>query len=260
MKVVMIMSETSLWKPVFVNDLISQLPQDHSIDGIVITSFKPEKFSFAEYLRRYYNILGFRSMMIVGAWETMNKLLNAIDRKFNRPNLRSIEGVARKFRIPVFHTPDINTEDTIEWISQFEPDILFNSNHQIYGARLLALPKKYCVNRHSSILPGYRGVYPVFWYLLHDAGEVGVTVHTMEKKLDAGKIIVQKRVPIEEHDTMFSLYEKCFKLAVGMVIEAFDKIGSGNWEPVVSSAKPSYYSFPSKEVGKEFRKKGKRIF
>jgi methionyl-tRNA formyltransferase len=100
----------------------------------------------------------------------------------------------------------------------------------------------------------------LFWNLLYDEKEAGVSIHTMEKKIDAGRVVAQQSFPVEQNDTLFSLFDRCYNISVGLVIEALDKIDSGDWQPVQSGRTPSYFTFPTWKEGREFRKKGKKIY
>ncbi len=63
-------------------------------------------------------------------------------------------------------------------------------------------------NIHFSLLPKYKGCFTSVWPLLNDEKETGVTFHYIDFGIDTGKIVAQKKIPIEEDDTAFSLYQK----------------------------------------------------
>lgn len=260
MKIVIVMSETSMWKPGFIESLIKSLPREHTITAAALTGFGYETYGLFYYLSKYYNILGGRAFVNISLKNLVTLFQKKILRLAGKPERLSIAGVCRIYGIPVHHTRNINNQITIDWLKSFEPDIILSSGHQIFSGGLLSLPKKYCLNRHSSLLPGYRGIYPLFRNLLNDDKVAGVTIHTMEKEIDKGKIVAQKSFPIEPDDTLFSLFGKCYGLSVELVNEAVEKVGTDSWEPVQNNIAPSYYSFPTWEQGRQFRKKGKRIY
>jgi methionyl-tRNA formyltransferase len=259
MKIVLVMSETSMWKPAFINRLIRELPEQHEIVGAVLTNFGYDTYGFFGYLKRYFNILGLNAFVYVALRNFIYSILKQFKRIAGKPDCYSISGVCRQHNIPVHYTNDVNSFTTLSWIRALEPDITFSSGHQIFGEELLSIPKKGCINRHSSLLPAYRGIYPLFRNLLYDEKEAGVSIHTMEKKIDTGRVVSQQSFPIEPDDTLFSLFDKCYDISAALVIEALDKIDIGNWQSVQNGRTPSYYTFPTWKEGREFRKKGKRI-
>ena len=66
-------------------------------------------------------------------------------------------------------------------------------------AFLSLLPNR-CLNVHFSLLPRYRGAAPIQWALLNDEEETGVTTMIISEKLDAGPVLLQKKIAIGEED------------------------------------------------------------
>ena len=75
-------------------------------------------------------------------------------------------------------------------------------------------------NLHPSFLPRGRGSYPNVWAIL-ERGPAGATLHRIRPDdgdlvsvVDAGPIVVQRRVPVRAWDTGRSLYDRCEDAAV----------------------------------------------
>ena len=66
---------------------------------------------------------------------------------------------------------------------------------------LLATPRLGLINVHASLLPRYRGASPVHRAVIGGDAETGVTIMRVVKALDAGPMLAQVRVPIEDSDT-----------------------------------------------------------
>lgn len=64
--------------------------------------------------------------------------------------------------------------------------------------QLLDLPKRGCLNVHPSLLPKFRGPSPALSAILADERATGVTIMKMAEKMDAGPIVAQARVELEE--------------------------------------------------------------
>ncbi len=52
------------------------------------------------------------------------------------------------------------------------------------------------LNIHPSWLPAYRGPAPIFWQLRDGMREIGVTLHHMTSRIDAGDIVAQTNVSL----------------------------------------------------------------
>ena len=63
---------------------------------------------------------------------------------------------------------------------------------------MLDMPARGCLNVHPSLLPKFRGPSPAISAILADERSTGVTIMQMAEKMDAGPIIAQARVELEE--------------------------------------------------------------
>ena len=63
---------------------------------------------------------------------------------------------------------------------------------------ILDIPKYGCLNIHPSLLPKFRGPSPALTAILEDERSTGVSVMLMAEKMDAGPVISQARIELEE--------------------------------------------------------------
>jgi len=78
---------------------------------------------------------------------------------------------------------------------------------------ILALPRLGAWNMHGSLLPKYRGRAPVNWAVLHGEPRIGMTLHRMVKKADAGAVVDQEGVAIGPRDTAEQAFRKVLPCA-----------------------------------------------
>jgi len=71
--------------------------------------------------------------------------------------------------------------------------------------------KKPILNIHPSLLPKYKGLNTHKRALNNKEKYTGCTVHLVNKTLDSGKILIQKRVKIFNNDTQKSLERRVLK-------------------------------------------------
>ncbi len=98
---------------------------------------------------------------------------------------------------------------------------------QIAKEELLTLAPYGAVNIHASLLPYYRGAAPIHWAIINGERETGVTTMYMAKQLDAGDMILQKRIAIEETDDTGSLHCKLSQLGSELIVETVALIAQG---------------------------------
>lgn len=63
---------------------------------------------------------------------------------------------------------------------------------------LLALPRRGTLNVHPSLLPKFRGPSPVLSAILADERTTGVTIMQLTERMDAGPIVAQARIEVDE--------------------------------------------------------------
>ncbi|SVE35269.1 uncharacterized protein METZ01_LOCUS488123, partial [marine metagenome] len=78
------------------------------------------------------------------------------------------------------------------------PDLIISAGYDRKIPNIiLKIPKIGSFNFHPSLLPAYAGGNPWFWVIAKGEKYTGVTVHSMTTVYDAGDIILQKRIRIE---------------------------------------------------------------
>lgn len=98
---------------------------------------------------------------------------------------------------------------------------------QILPKEILKIPKLYSINLHPSLLPKYRGSAPVNRAIINGETETGISIIRMNERMDAGDIILQKKVKIEKEDTSEALTRRLSELGAVLLLDAL-KFIEGN--------------------------------
>jgi len=91
---------------------------------------------------------------------------------------------------------------------------------RILGDRFVDEYEGRILNIHPALLPSFAGAHGIKDALEHGVKVTGVTVHFVNKELDAGPVILQEKVSIGEDDTLESLEEKIHKVEHRLYPEA----------------------------------------
>lgn len=75
------------------------------------------------------------------------------------------------------------------------------------------------LNIHPSLLPRWRGADPVPWAILCGDRQTGVTVVTLSRQFDRGRIVAQEVVPIADTDTSGPLRTKLFTIGRDLLMD-----------------------------------------
>jgi len=121
----------------------------------------------------------------------------------------SVAETAVDHGLQVYAPENINHPIWVEKIRELKPDIIFSFYYRnMVGKKILDIPQYGCLNLHGSLLPRYRGRCPVNWAIINGERETGVTLHYMVEEPDAGDIVEQMSVAIDDTDTALDLHAK----------------------------------------------------
>lgn len=134
-----------------------------------------------------------------------------------------IKEVALKNNIEVYQPIKIKNE--FEYILSKKPDIIITCAYgQIIPNELIEVPKYKAINVHASLLPKLRGGAPIHHAIIDGYKETGITIMYMSPKMDAGDIISQGKINIEQTDNVGTLHDKLSKLGEELLLETLPLI------------------------------------
>jgi methionyl-tRNA formyltransferase len=135
---------------------------------------------------------------------------------------------AEQNNMPVAAIEDINSAEGIELVKKLTPDLLVViAFGQKISPEITGVSAKGAINIHGSLLPKYRGAAPINWAIINGETETGISIITLAQKMDAGKILAQTKIKINEDDTADIVRDALAKLAAPLLIETIDKIDAG---------------------------------
>ncbi|MCC5802720.1 methionyl-tRNA formyltransferase [Rossellomorea vietnamensis] len=144
-----------------------------------------------------------------------------------------VKVAAEKHGIPVYQPEKIKNEDELNQVLDLKPDLIVTAAFgQILPNALLEAPKHGCINVHASLLPELRGGAPIHYSILQGKEKTGITIMYMVEKLDAGDIISQVEVEIEERDHVGTLHDKLSAAGAKLLIATIPPLLKGEISPV----------------------------
>ena len=150
---------------------------------------------------------------------------------------------AQELKLKCYQPENPNVEESLDYLRQFPADLFIVIAYgHILKNPLLGLPRLYPLNLHASLLPKYRGAAPISWAIINGEKETGISVIKMNELMDAGDILLQKKLAIEQDDTAQMLEEKLAILAARASLEAIDIIGKGSIEFIRQRAQESSFA------------------
>jgi methionyl-tRNA formyltransferase len=111
----------------------------------------------------------------------------------------------------------------------YEPDLALCTGFPwlIPGAAI-DVPTHGIVNGHPSLLPLYRGPFPVSWAVRNGEKEIGMTYHLMDAAFDTGNVLAQAPIEIRDDDTNETLFARFPALTAELLPIVFDRLARGD--------------------------------
>lgn len=144
-----------------------------------------------------------------------------------------VKELAEQYNIEVLQPAKLSKSPEMEKIINLQPDLMITAAYgQFLPTKLLAAAKIAAINVHGSLLPKYRGGAPIQYSIINGDKETGVSIMYMVKKMDAGDIISQRSIPIEDTDDSGTMFKKLSLLGRDLLLETLPKLISGDVNPV----------------------------
>jgi methionyl-tRNA formyltransferase len=260
----------TLKKYVFIQDDAKNLPRvldkflrefAESTAGINLQANTQGKRTLTQTAMDLYKVYGF--------WYFQWKLRCLLWSKFKGkvltllgvPSMNTVAGVAKKYGVPVHFTDDVNSEQFRGMLRGLGVEFIVSiSGTQLYKKDLRMQTPFGIVNCHGALLPKYRGLMPSFWTLANGEQWGGTSVHFVDRKLDNGPIVVQRRYRIWAHDTLEDVMSRSKDLAAEAIIECVRLVEAG--EPPLTpnpESEQTHFAMPSKADVARFKGHGHRF-
>ncbi len=136
-----------------------------------------------------------------------------------------------------------DAENVLSVIEGIKPDLIIVVAYgKILPKHILDIPQYGCINVHASLLPKYRGAAPIQWSILNGEKETGVTTMMMAEGLDTGDMLISKKIPIGENETLSELHDRLSECGAGVLLDTLAALRAGNLKRIPQSDADSSYS------------------
>ncbi len=131
--------------------------------------------------------------------------------------------------IPLYQPELVSSPEFADVLKPYNADLFVVVAYgEIIKQHLLDMPKKGCINLHTSLLPKYRGAAPIQRAVMNGESETGVSIIHMVKKMDAGDVIKMVKVPIEKNDTFGEVEQKLLQAGCRALLDVIRQFEKGD--------------------------------
>lgn len=148
-----------------------------------------------------------------------------------------IDRLAVELGVQLKKTPEINCQRTVDLFNEANADIGISLGNSYIEERVFSLPKNGMINIHHDILPQFRGSQSIIWNIYEGLLETGYTIHQIDKRIDAGKILCQEKMPIELRPTLRQTVAQNYARLIEKSVEGLIKV-LGAYPEFASKAAP----------------------
>jgi methionyl-tRNA formyltransferase len=205
-------------------------------------------------------LYGAFGLLRLGSGVVLDRCMGKFPASRDAKQYHSIAQLCRAYGICCQRSENPNDTTFLEGVRQRGCEIVVSvACPYILKEPLLELPERGCINIHHAPLPRYKGMMPTFWQMYHGEKSVGVTVHFMEAKIDAGSILLSEQLEIEPGESLDHLIRRSKRHGAHAMAKALRKVASGN--PVLTTpdnSTSSYFTFPTREEIRKFHRRGWR--
>lgn len=150
--------------------------------------------------------------------------------------------VGQKYNLPIFKPSHLDSTN-LSHIRLLQPDIfLVVSYGNIIPPEWLEAPKKGTYNIHFSLLPKYRGALCISEAIKNGDKQTGVTLMSMDEKLDHGNIITQSVIDIDINDNCETLNARLTQSAIELLKEYLPRITNNDFSSTPQQEQDATYT------------------
>src|SRR5918996_3488814 len=131
--------------------------------------------------------------------------------------------------LPLFQPESYKKPEVWEQFRELKPDLQVMAFVTLFVPEdFLNIPTHGSIQYHPSLLPAHRGASAINWPIILGEKETGLSIFWPDNGLDTGDILLQKKTPISDTDTLGSVYfDRLFPMGVEAMLEAVELVKDG---------------------------------
>ena len=134
---------------------------------------------------------------------------------------KEIQNFCKKFKIKCLIFNNVNSNKAFLEFKKLGTNFGISVSYdQIFKKKIMNLFQYGIINFHAGNLPFYRGRSPINWAIINGENFIGLTVHFIDKNIDTGDIIYQRKLKISKIDDFKKVILKVYKLSPSLVEKA----------------------------------------
>ena len=138
-------------------------------------------------------------------------------------------------KIAVLQPLNLKDPDFIEKLRSYNADLFVVVAFRMLPEVVWKIPEKGTINLHTSFLPNYRGAAPLNRVLINGESKTGITTFFINERIDAGQIIMQEQVALNENTTAAQLHNILMEKGSVLLNNTVNAIEKNEFNQIVQS-------------------------
>ncbi|MFW6154903.1 MAG: methionyl-tRNA formyltransferase [Planctomycetota bacterium] len=259
MRIALLTADNPLYLPASIDRILRRRAAD--VVGVFACRPAYGKTGPMTTLKRYTKAFGLLNTLVLIRRVLAGKVNQKLGLGRRTGEFHSVRAAAEHHGVPYERVDDVNDPAFLDRLRAAGTDVVLSvSCPQIFKKDLIDLPALGCLNLHGADLPHYRGLLPSFWMLADGLTTAAVTIFFVAHGIDTGDAAGKRYFPIEPDDTLDSFLIRAKRESSDLALDVLDQIENGTVTRTPLEGEGSYFSFPTREDYRRFRKAGRKVW
>jgi methionyl-tRNA formyltransferase len=140
------------------------------------------------------------------------------------PQMSAVKKYALENNLLLLQPEKLKSPEFQNELKNLKPDLQVVVAFRMLPESVWSPPQLGTFNLHASLLPQYRGAAPINWSIINGEKETGVTTFFLEKEIDTGNILFQKKISINSEMTAGDLHDSLMLSGAELVLQTVKAI------------------------------------
>lgn len=134
--------------------------------------------------------------------------------------------------LPILQPTNLKDKTFLDELEKMKASLQVVVAFRMLPEEVWSMPDYGTINLHASLLPQYRGAAPLNHVIINGESETGLTTFILQKEIDTGNILLQKRISIAPDENVGSLHDKMMGEGAKLLLQTVDLIREGKTKPI----------------------------
>jgi len=134
--------------------------------------------------------------------------------------------------LKVLQPPRLKNPKFLEELKILKADLQVVVAFRMLPEQVWDMPPMGTINLHASLLPQYRGAAPIHHAIINGEKETGLTTFLLQKEIDTGNILFQKKLKIGSGENVGELHDRMMVAGGELLVETIERVRKGKITPI----------------------------